>query len=248
MAPAWDHDRMNLSDYRARRAALADPAPRPTCSRCWKALPTCYCGALVPFAAPIEFVILQNFREARNAIATARMAHLSLTNSRLVVANEFKEHALVNELISAPGRRNVLLYPGAQSTPLADFLAVADPRPPVFWVLDAKWSQVPKMLRLSPNVRALPMVAFSPERASTFQIRRQPDPACVSTIEAIYLVIDKYLKSRGETGTEHQALLDAFDFLVQQQLGFVDVENDMRHRAAKSRRQARRGAGGRALR
>ena len=35
-------------------------------------------------------------------------------------------------------------------------------------------AQVPKMLRLSPNVRAIPQVRFDPERASTFQIRRQP--------------------------------------------------------------------------
>ena len=102
------------------------------------------------------------------------------------------------------------------------------------------------MLRLSPNVRAIPKVAFTPSRPSQFQIRKQPKELCLSTIECIHHVIDRYVDLRGVPcvdraaggGVErpHDALLDVFQHLVRQQLGFVDVERDMRHRTAKARR------------
>ena len=234
---------MNLTEFLARRAALAVPGGRETCPRCRKALPTCYCHILKPFRSPVPFVILQHPDESRNAIATARMAHLSMTNSRLIVDRSFLGSKAVNELIEDPTHRHVLLYPSRDAIPMdqifADAGKLATP-PPVFWVLDAKWAQVPKMLRLSPNLHALPMAKFSPDRPSDFQIRRQPNPECLSTIEAIHLVIERFLSRSGQQSTEHHALLDGFQYLVRQQLGFVDVERDSRHRAAKALRAARR--------
>lgn len=186
-------------------------------------------------------MILQHYDEARNAIATARMAHLSMTNSRLIVGNHFGDDAAVNALIADTSQRNVVLYPKKNALPIEQVFAdeaAGDSRPLVFWVLDAKWSKVPKMLRLSPNVCSLPMVAFSPQCQSRFQIRRQPHPACLSTIEAIHAVIDRYVSVRQVVGVDHQALLDVFQFFVDQQLAFVSAD-DKRHAAAKQKRSAR---------
>ncbi len=232
---------MNVAEYKARRAALVGPLHRETCPQCRKALPTCYCHALRPFVAPASFVILQHYDEARNAIATARMAHLSIQNSELIVGRSFAGNARVDALIAAPARRNVILYPSRDAMPIEGLLeaGACDPRPLTFWVLDAKWAQVPKMLRLSPNVRAIPMVRFTPDRASFFQIRKQPHPAYLSTIESIFLVIDRLRRAEASPSTAHHALIDVFRYLVEQQLGFVNVDRDMRHRAAKELRRSR---------
>jgi len=243
---------MNLVEFLARRASVVAPIYRQSCPRCRKALSTCYCSVLRPFRSPVEFVILQHAEEARNPIATARMAHLSITNSHLFVGDGFAGCKSVDKLIADPMRRNYVLFPSATAQPLEAVIADTDAagvgneakRRPVFWVLDAKWAQVPKMLRLSPNIRKLPMVKFSPNRRSTFQIRRQPHPDCLSTIESIYLVIERYLSFRGlNSSTEHQALLDVFHYFVRQQLDFVDVEGDVRHKVAKARRAERRRGG-----
>jgi DTW domain-containing protein YfiP len=233
---------MNLADFLTRRAAEPKAEPRATCARCRKAVVTCYCHVLRPFESPVPFVILQHFAEARNAIATARMAHLSMTNSRLFVERGFAEHAEVNRLMSDASVENVVLYPSHGARPLEEVVdpAGGDGRQVVFWVLDGKWSQVPKLLRLSPNVRDMPRVRFTPTAPSTFQIRKQPRPAYLSTIECIYLVIDAYQKARGLTDTAHHALLDAFRYLVDQQIGFVDVEADVRHKAGRAMRAERR--------
>lgn len=241
---------MNKAQYQARRAAMQAPTYRDLCPQCRKATKTCYCHAIKPFQAPFTFVILQHPDESKNAIATARMAHLSMTNSKLFVGRSFAEHNEINDLIASPAHRNFMLFPSANAVALEDLFAdlplPSSPfgtgesqKPLVFWVLDAKWSQVPKMLRLSPNIRKIPMVKFEPDRLSQFQIRRQPRPAYLSTIESIYLVIERFRRNQPKANTEHQALLDVFQYLVHQQLSFVNAD-DKRHYTARMHRAARR--------
>ena len=233
---------MNLAEFKAIRAARAAPSPRPTCNRCRKAMATCYCHALQPFEAPVEFVILQHFAEFLNPIATGQMAHLAMTNSKLLVGREFAQDRRVDAMVNDLTRDSVLLYPSRDAVELDDFLANrgTDPRPISFWLLDVKWSQAAKMMRLSPNIQRLPKVRFSPDRVSQFQIRRQPNVHCLSTIESAFLVIDRYVRHQKIQTTDHQALLDVFQYLVKQQLEFVDVKGDFRHTPARLRRQARR--------
>jgi DTW domain-containing protein YfiP len=239
---------MNLAEYKARRAALVQPRYRELCPQCRKARPTCYCERLRPFAAPVPFVILQHYDEWRNAIATARMAHLSMTNSRLFVGLHFDGHREVDHLLDDPTHRNIMLYPSRDAVPLESLLtppaAGADGPPLRLWILDAKWSQVPKMLRLSPRVRDLPRASFVPDQGSAFRIRRQPRPDCVSTIEAIFHVIDRVFARTGGTSTAHHTLIDVFQHFVRQQLAFVDPAVDTRHQIAKALRAARRQAAG----
>jgi DTW domain-containing protein YfiP len=96
------------------------------------------------------------------------------------------------------------------------------------------------MLRLSPNVRSLPRVKFNPEGASAFRMRRQPRRECVSTLEAIFLVIERVLARTGSESKEHQALQAVFQHFVRQQMGFVEPGKDTRHQIAKALRAERR--------
>lgn len=198
---------------------------------------TCYCGSLKPFVAPFPVGILQHPYEQRNAIATARMAHLSIQNSRLFVGRDFTAHLGVNALLSDTTFRHVMLYPGPDAMDLDDCFQqspVPDERELFVWVLDAKWQHVHQMLRMSDNVAKIPMVRFDPVHESRFIIRKQPKPFCLSTIESIHVVIDHFFKVRNMPNQEHHALLDVFQFLVQQQLEFARVRQDNRHIRNKS--------------
>ena len=212
---------------------------RRVCPRCRRAEVTCYCGVLRPFAAPFQFGILQHPYESRNAIATARMAHLSVQNSHLFVGIDFSNHRAVNGLLADESLRHVMLYPSPEATQLEECFSDApshDSRNLFFWLLDAKWQHVRKMLRLSRNLADVPMVKFSPDRVSQFIIRKQPKAVCLSTIESIHLVIDRYFIQKQMPNQEHQALLDVFQFLVQQQLEFARVRQDFRHKRHKASR------------
>jgi DTW domain-containing protein YfiP len=173
------------------------------------------------------------------------MAHLSMKNSHLVIGKEFEGHARVERLLHREDCSNVMLYPRADAKPLDDVLAASRERSGkrlVLWVLDAKWSQVPKMLRLSPAVRDLPATAFKPEQASRFRIRRQPDAACLSTVEAIHAVLERQRVLADSEQRDHDGMIEVFKHLVSQQLGFCDWQSESRHAAACRRRKERAAA------
>lgn len=228
--------------------SLVEPAAdiglthRAVCPRCRRAAITCYCGVLRPFAAPFQFGILQHPYESRNAIATARMAHLTVENSQLFVGIDFSNHRGVNGLLADQTLRHVMLYPSPDATELEECFSDGpnnDSQKLFFWLLDAKWQHVRKMLRLSQNLKGIPMVKFSPDRVSQFIIRKQPKAMCLSTIESIHLVIDRFFIQKQMPNQEHQALLEVFQFLVQQQLEFARVRQDFRHKRHKVSRESR---------
>jgi DTW domain-containing protein YfiP len=239
---------VNRTEYEARKAArLAATAAlgRAYCPRCKKARSTCYCAALRPFTSPVPFVVLQHPAEARNPIATARMAHLAIVNSELIAGESFAAHPRVAALLADPTRRNVLLYPAPHAVPLEAVLDAADADggpPPTFWVLDAKWGHVGSMLRATPTLRDLPVARFAPPAGSRFQIRKQPRPHCLSTLETMHFVISQVRARRRDPSREHDALLDALRYLVDQQLAFAASAVVSRHVTAQIARRARRAA------
>jgi DTW domain-containing protein YfiP len=250
---------VNRTAYEARKAARAAELARlgrPYCPRCRKALPTCYCVALRPFVAPVSFVILQHPAEARNPIATARMAHLSITNSELIAAPTFERHPRVESLLHDPGRRNVLLYPAPHAVALESVLDNARDDggdAPTFWLLDAKWGHVPAMLRHSPTILTMPVARFAPPAGSRFQIRKQPRPHCLSTLETVHYVISLVRERLGDPSRTHDALLETFRYLVDQQLAYAASAVVSRHQASQLARAAKRttprpaGEGGRSV-
>src|SRR6185369_6555791 len=89
---------------------------RPACSRCLRPQRTCICRWSTPIAHAIEVLILQHPLEAKHAKGSARLLHLSLPNSRLLVGEVFDEPQLETLLHApfAPGAQRkhaVLLYP-----------------------------------------------------------------------------------------------------------------------------------------
>lgn len=97
----------------------------------------------------------------------------------------FAEHARVSALASAPGA--ALLFPGADSTPV-DASAAAPPD--VLFVVDGTWPQAVKMLRANPAIAALPRISVTPADAGAYgDLRREPAPDHLSTIEAIALAL-----------------------------------------------------------
>src|SRR4051794_23846260 len=116
---------MNLATFMDRRAAAAENAPlfRVRCHRCLQPDFSCYCQWLEPFDPQIHFAILMHPIEQRRRIATGRMSHLSLPNSRLIVGHRLTENAELNALLADPAHHCVMLYPGRKSQNLTPMSA-----------------------------------------------------------------------------------------------------------------------------
>jgi len=159
-------------------------------------------------ASRTHVVFLQHPREARVPVGTARMAHLSLPGSELLVGVRFEDHPRVRELLASPG--TALLFPGDDSI---DPRSLEAPLRTLF-VVDGTWSQARKVVRENPALGRLPRIGVVPEVAGRYRIRREPAEHCMSTVEAVSVVLGAI---EGDP-ERFRALMRPFDFMVERQL------------------------------
>jgi DTW domain-containing protein YfiP len=142
-----------------------------------------------------KFVILMHPYEFKRIKAnTGRLTHLCLADSEVHIGIEFDGHEAVQSLINDPKNYPVLLYPGrdaldlstAQGQQLTTVNQQLESRRLVVFLLDATWRLVRPMLRLSPSLQRLPKIMFSNAAPSRYVIKRQPEPGCLSTLEATH--------------------------------------------------------------
>jgi DTW domain-containing protein YfiP len=204
--------------------APSDPAipTRPSCDRCARPLPVCFCAHLQVLSTRTRVMLLQHPRESRKAIGTARMAHLSLPNSVLRVGTDFSADPVVNAAL-AESSPTYVLFPGAQAV---DVATLPCDRAITLLMVDGTWWQARKLLKLNPAVAALPRVAFTPSRPSQYRIRRQPAEFCVSTIEALAEVLN-VLEPSDQSFTR---ILAPFHAMVAKQLWYQTEVKSQRHR------------------
>ena len=214
---------MDSATAPARPDGLAQASPiRPTCERCRRPLPVCYCAEIHPLPTRTRVVLLQHPRERHVAVGTARMAHLALPNSLLRPGLDFSADPVVTaELAASPD--TYLLFPGPNAK---DAATLPRDRPITLVVLDGTWWQARKLYKLNPALAALPQVAFSPRQASAYRIRRQPAAFCLSTIEALAEV----LPALEPAGQPFERLLDPFHAMVARQERFAREIASARHR------------------
>lgn len=220
---------MNIQQYRERQKKLSQQQSsqyRSFCISCLQPEAGCYCTYLKPFDPQINFVILIHPIEVRRRIATGRMSHLCLQNSYLISGQDYSDNEQVNRLIADSNNVPAILYPGPDSINLSSLSLEA--RQDIFprdkkltlFVIDGTWATAKKMMRESSNLKKLPKICFSPEKPSTFRVRKQPNEQCYSTIEAIHQTIDLLGDSRGyDVRTrQHDNLLQVFEVMVERQI------------------------------
>lgn len=203
---------------------MPQPIKRFVCSRCLRPQRTCICQWSTPIAHTTEVLILQHPLEERHAKGSARLLHLSLPNSRLLVGEVFDTQELEMLLHApfAPGaqhKHTILLYP---DTP--DDAGMAQPATPVdvartgpgglrLVVLDGTWRKSRKMLYANPLLQMLPRLALRDAPASQYLIRKARGAHQLSTLEATCYALMQLEKD----GAKYAPLLDAFNGFVAQQ-------------------------------
>jgi DTW domain-containing protein YfiP len=196
---------------------------RTLCVRCLRAESVCYCADIERFRPGFETVLLQHPRERRNSIGTARLAHLCVENSRLVHGMSFDADPEVGALLDSPAHYCVVVFPGESALNIdenrEELFRRVDEIPDrilAVFVIDGTWSQAKGMLRRSPRVASLPRISFTAREPSGYRVRRQPAPACLSTVEAVYRVVQAL-----EPTPKAENLLTVFAKIVERQVEYA---------------------------
>lgn len=186
---------------------------RAKCARCLRPQSACICAWITPTPHQCEVLILQHPLELHQAKGSARLLHLSLQRSQLITGECF-DPALLDGLLSAGSRVNVLLYPGEADGANESSVLPEDPVRIRLIVLDGTWRKSLKMLHLNPCLRQLPRLALHKPPPSQYLIRKARRPDQLSTLEATCLALGQ-LESDPELGAP---LLAAFDAFVDSQM------------------------------
>jgi len=188
---------------------------RVMCYKCFWPQSACWCGSITPMPTRTKFVILMHPDEFKRVKAnTGRLTHICLADSELHIGIGFDQHEAVQALINDPQNYPVLLYPGRDAVnlsetqqgdaQLATFNAQLTQRRLLVFLLDATWRLVRPMLRTSLSLQRLPKIMFSGATPSRYIIKRQPEPGCLSTLEATH----ELLVALDRAGLDHYALPD----------------------------------------
>jgi DTW domain-containing protein YfiP len=176
-------------------------------------------------------LILQHPLEEKHAKGSARLLHMSLRNSRLLVGEMFDEQEL-EVLLHAPffpgaqRRRAILLYPDTPddsamvSPPSLVDVAGAEPDALRLVVLDGTWRKSRRMLYANPLLQQLPRLALRDVPASQYLIRKARGAHQLSTLEATCHALMQLERDEAR----YAPLLDAFNGFVAQQLSYRGVD------------------------
>lgn len=206
-------------------AQLPEQAPisnrRPQCGACLLPLRRCICRWVTPVHVVTRVIILQHPLEVAHAKNTARLLHMCLPNSLLLVGETWTELALANAGVLLGSA--VLLYPSsipseqAWAPGVLPLQAEANGSPTDLVVLDATWRKSRKMLHLSPCLQAMPRLSLDQVPPSRYFIRRAHRAGQLSTLEATCAALG-LLDGQEE---RREPVLRAFDGFVAQQMAHL---------------------------
>lgn len=174
------------------------------------------------------FVILMHPKERKDraGTGTGRITHLSISNSVLLEGLEFEGHPVVDSVLKDRSLQPCLLYPGPGAIDLeTNFLEYRKANPgalrPAVFVIDGSWSCSLKLLKRNQWLLNLPKVSFTATHESRYTFKKQPHAECLSTLEAVYSLIDIFNKNEFFQTTPkdgHQTLVEVFSSMVEYQV------------------------------
>ena len=126
---------------------------RETCPKCLRPQTTCICHLVNIVDSDTELLILQHPLEQKQAKGSARLLHLCLPQSQLIVGEVFDVDAFLST-----DKHNILLYP---PNPESNTPEAVNPTSLVAMktrliVLDGTWRKSRKLLHLNPALANLP--------------------------------------------------------------------------------------------
>lgn len=215
------------------------PTKRAMCSRCLRASRACICSCIRTVESQTEVLILQHPAEVQHVKGSARLLHLCLPQSVMVVGEVFEQPTL-QQYLNANAKTNILLYPEVASPVVVSRSqseqklrnAIIQPiNQPIsqsisslrsdgmglrLVLIDASWRHSKQMLLNNAMLQQLPRYALREMPASRYQIRHAHAEDQLSTLEACTYALMQAEPQNQDLGL----LLDAFDAFNALQIQF----------------------------
>lgn len=189
---------------------LPDPMEQaqnsPKCSECWRVKSKCLCSEINRQPTKTHVLILQHPQEARNPLTSARLASATLEGSVHKVGLTWRSlSAALGEPAESKDWAVLFLGTLKNSAKLAKtpFQVVTQKGTPVdsslikgIVILDGNWKQSKTLWWRNPWLLKLKRIVLNPEVPSNWgNLRKQPRPECLSTIESLSFTLENLKES-----------------------------------------------------
>jgi DTW domain-containing protein YfiP len=205
---------------------------REACLGCNRIKSLCLCSHIQKFEIEPLIVQLVHPKEVKRTIGTFRIVKLSLTNSLWIRGwgEDFDQNQKFLNLVNNPHHYPMILYPGEDSLNISALsreelkLKIPEGKRLVIFVIDGTWATAKQMIQRSKTIQSLPKISFEVNTPSIYEFRRQPEKFCLSTVEAVSVLIEN-LKQKGlcmpQPENAHAQMITSFKVLVQSQVDYL---------------------------
>ncbi len=195
------------------------------CPRCQKSPDLCVCASLSPAETRLHVLFLQHPQEPKEALSTARIAHLALPNSTLKIGLSWPNLRAALGRETSPSQWAVLyLGSGIKGAPISQnpiqFVTKNGTPTPApsslegIVILDGTWSQAKALWWRNAWLLKLKRVILQPSRPSLYrELRKEPRKECLSTLESTA----ETLVALGELPATGEMLRNLFSELLDKQ-------------------------------
>ncbi|OBT16031.1 DTW domain-containing protein [Vibrio sp. UCD-FRSSP16_10] len=183
------------------------------CKQCGRAKKACLCQWIQTIESSTEVVILQHPSEVNQAKGTAKIIELSVSPCHLFVGEDFSAHSQVNQWLAETDVINILMFPSQESLELTANTFKAKPNCKTrLFLIDGTWKKAFKMYQLSHNLHSLVQVHLPTDIQGRYTIRKAPNDAALSTVEAAYHALTLL------NACDASPLITAFDKMIEFQI------------------------------
>jgi DTW domain-containing protein len=192
---------------------------------CLRPKRTCICHLISRVHSDVEVWILQHPLEVTETKGTARLLHLSLPNSKMLVGEVFDEAELFN--IKSNKKYSILLYPtspedhslGIAVPPALNEACLKELNSSRLIIIDGTWRKSRKILIKNPYLQTLPRLVLQDLPAGQYSIRKARKPHQLSTLEAAIAALAQLEGDKAKLEALNQSFT-AFNALIAQQIQF----------------------------
>jgi hypothetical protein len=163
---------------------------RKICMACGMVLDECICHLDVKLDPQLEFCLLVHPEEFKRTSNTGRLIKKTIPSTRVFKWDRLCPPKGLLDLLNAPDYQVYLVMAADKEEEKKRQVTYADSdKKIVFLILDGTWKEVRKILRKSPYLDTLPIIAFEPDSKSAYDLRRSSEDHHICTVETAILLL-----------------------------------------------------------
>lgn len=172
-------------EYKARGAKLT------RCQRCLLAQPLCICAQITPAHCASAVCLLMYHNESFKPSNTGRLIADIVPDNYAFRWDRTEPDPALLALLANPKYQPFVVFP-AENLPVERVCYQIEKQPnktPLFIFLDGTWREAKKMIRKSPYLDNLPVLAIAPQQLSDYKLRVAPHAHQLGTAEVAIMVL-----------------------------------------------------------